>query len=97
MRVPDEFKHLTQCFWSGSDEEARDVHEWIGNALKLCGVEKHAVIKRFLDDVLSRNLDGAELQRIWNSGGPRYMIGNNEELRQFLGMIRDRIAVVGRR
>lgn len=65
MRLPDELHYFTRCFWNGSDEEASTPEEWIATAVRLLDAHKKKIVKRFLDDILARNLSGEELHRIW--------------------------------
>ncbi len=90
MEVPEEFKRFTQCLWQGSHREAADERDWIARALKLNTPEQRAVIKRFLDELLSTNPNIEELQRVWNSGSPNYGV-HNEHIRSFLSLVRDTI------
>lgn len=91
MEIPQEFKAFTRFFWQGSDEEVSEEKEWIANALRLTNTQQRAVVKRFLDELLTSNADGKELQRIWASGAPSYDIPNDAELRYFLTLVRDMI------
>jgi hypothetical protein len=88
MDVPEEFKHLTQCFWQGSDREAEDEDDWIARSLRLCGKNEQVVVKTFLTDLLARNPSVAELKKIWQSGGPSYGI-HDEHALSFFQKIRD--------
>ena len=92
MQVPKEFDYLTQCFWDGSLERARSLDEWVSKAVRLLDARKKAVVKPFIDEVLSGNLPDHELQRIWNEGGARYSFPDTNELRRVLSMIRDKLA-----
>jgi hypothetical protein len=89
--IPREFKHFTRCFLQDSISEGDSEREWIAGALELIGAQERDVVKRFLIDLLSGNPDGDELQRVWASGSPNYVIPDNEELRLLLTMIRDMI------
>jgi hypothetical protein len=88
MDVPEEFKRLTQCFWQGSDREARDEDDWIARSLKLCGEQQQVIIKTFLTDLLARNPSVPELQKVWQSGGPSYGI-HDEHVLSFFRKMRD--------
>ena len=90
MEVPEEFKRFAQCLWQGSHREAADERHWIARALKLNTPEQRAVIKRFLDELLSTDADVGELQRAWNSGSPNYGV-YDEHVRSFLTLVRDMI------
>lgn len=93
MRVPEEFDFLTHCFWNGSLERAKNLDEWVSNAVRLLDARKKAVVKPFLDDVLSRNLPDKELQRIWNDGGACYGFPDANELRRVLRVIQQKLSV----
>ncbi|CCB65610.1 MULTISPECIES: hypothetical protein [unclassified Hyphomicrobium] len=88
MEVPEEFKRLTQCFWQGSDLEAKDEEDWIARSLHLCGEREQAVVKAFLADVLARNPSVTELKKIWQSGSPGYGV-HDEHVRDFFQKIHD--------
>ena len=90
MEIPAEFKRLTQCFWQGSDLEAKDENDWIARALKLSRPNQQAIIKKYLSDLLASGADTAELQRAWRSGGPSYGV-HDSHIRTFLEKIRDMI------
>lgn len=87
MDVPEEFKRLTQCFWQGSDREAKDEDDWIARSLRLCGEREQAVVKAFLADLLARNSSDTEL-KIWQSGSSGYGI-HGEHVRDFFQKIHD--------
>jgi hypothetical protein len=88
MDVPEDFKRLTQCFWQGSELEAKDIDDWISRALRLCGEEDQVVIKAFLADLLARNPSVTELKKIWQSGSPSYS-AHDEHVRDFFQKIHD--------
>ncbi len=50
-------------------------------------------VRGFLDGLLARNPTGAELQRVWRDGDADWSLRDDDELRQFLTMIRDRLAL----
>lgn len=97
MNIPKEFDYLIGCFWNGSHKEAKTLDEWVSNAVGMLNAHEKAVIKPFIEDVLSRNLPDKELTRIWNEGGASYIFPDTNELRQFLTMIRDKLATDGHR
>jgi len=88
MDVPEEFKRLTQCFWQGSDLEAKDEDDWIARALRLCGKKEQVVIKAFLTDLLDRDPSIEDLKTIWQSGSPSYS-AHDEHVFAFFQKIRD--------
>ena len=88
MEVPEEFKHFTQCFLQGSDREAADEKDWIVRALQLNTSAQRAIIKHFLDDLLSADVPVETLQRVWNSGSPNYGV-YDDHIRAFLTLVRD--------
>lgn len=90
MDVPEEFKRLTQCFWQGSDKEAKDENDWIARALKLSTPSQQAIIKKFLTDLLASGADTAELLRVWGSGGASYGV-HERHVRTLFQKIRDMI------
>ena len=92
MRIPEEFDYLIGCFWDGSIEEAKSLDEWVSNAVRLLDARKKAVVKPFLDDVLSRDLPDKDLQRLWRDGGARYGFPDANELRRVLRVIQQKLA-----
>lgn len=91
MRLPQEFKHLAQCFYQGSAKEISSPEEWVALALEHLNKKQRAVVKQFLEELLSRNPSGAELQQIWRDTGPDYDFPNDEHLRGMLTLIHDMI------
>jgi hypothetical protein len=53
MRVPEEFRHLAQCFYKGSDEEVSGLEEWAALALGHLDAGQRKVVKQFLDESLA--------------------------------------------
>ena len=92
MHVPEEFDYLIGCFWNGSLERAKSLDEWVSNAVRLLNARQKAIVKPFLDDVLSRNLPDGELQRIWKEGGACYGFPDTNELRLVLRLIQQKLA-----
>lgn len=92
MHVPEEFDYLTSCFWNGSLERANSLDEWVENAVRLLNSQQKAVVKPFLDDVLSRDLPDKELQSIWRGGGACYGFPDTNELRRVLRVIQQKLA-----
>ena len=90
MQIPEEFKRLSQCFWQGSDEEAKDENDWIARALKLNNQKEQAVIKKFLTDLLASGANNGELVRVWNGGWSGYGV-HEDQVRDFFQKIRDMI------
>lgn len=92
MKIPEEFDYLTQCFWDGSHARAKTLDEWVSNAVRLLNAHQKAVVRPFIEDVLSRDLSDKELNRIWNEGGGVYCFPDISELRRVLRAIRDQLA-----
>src|SRR3954467_13599445 len=88
VNAPEEFKHLAQCFWQGSEREAKDEDDWIEHALSLAGAERQKVIRKFLTEFLLSNPSIPEIQRVWQSGGPSYGL-HDQHARAFFEKIRD--------
>ncbi len=91
MQVPEEFKHVAQCFYQGSAQEVSSEKEWIALALRNSRRKHHVVVKQFLAELLARNPSGADLRRIWAEAGPDYMFPDDEHLRSILILMRDMI------
>jgi hypothetical protein len=90
MVVPEEFKKLTGCFWSGSHLEAAGDVDWIQRALRLLNPTERKVVKRFLTALLERNPSVAELQTVWRAGLTGYGT-HDQTIRSFFEKIRDLI------
>ena len=88
MRVPDEFMHLVQHFYQGSDAEISSMEEWVALALRGFDPKQQAVIRRFLSALFARNPSDAELQRIWQDTKPNY---DFDDIRGVLTLIHDTI------
>ncbi|MBX9822997.1 MAG: hypothetical protein K2Y19_20510 [Afipia birgiae] len=90
MRVPAEFAHLVHCFYQGSSSEVSTMEEWVALALSHLGKQQKTIVKRFLQQLLARNPDDAELQQMWDDAGPDYGFPG-PSLRGVLTLIRDSI------
>jgi hypothetical protein len=84
MDTPKEFDYLIGCFWDGSHAEAKTLDEWVGNAVRLLNPHQKAVVKPFIEDLLTGNLPDKELNRIWVEGGAVYCFPDINELRRVL-------------
>lgn len=91
MIVPQEFKRLAERFYQGSDEDVSTPDEWVLQAVRGLNSRQKAVVKSFLDRVLSGSYSGADLQRIWNDTSADYDFRKDDHLRTFLTLIRDMI------
>jgi hypothetical protein len=58
-------------------------------ALEHLNKKQQVVVKKFLEELLTRNPSGAELQQIWHAAGPDYDFPDDEHLRGMLTLIRD--------
>ena len=91
MQIPQEFRHLAHCFHQDSDLMASTAEQWVAYALGLINQDQKIVVKKFLTELLRGRPDGKVLQDVWESTGPDWGFGDDEELRLFLTMIRDAI------
>jgi hypothetical protein len=89
MLVPREFTHMVHRFYQGSDAQISSMEDWVALALRGFNQQQQTIIKRFLQDLLARNLSDVELQRVWQDAGPDYDFYN---IRGVLTLIRDTIA-----
>jgi hypothetical protein len=92
METPREFVHLAHCFHQDMFLNASTEEGIVANALRCLRKPEQLVVKGFLTELLARNPAGAELQGIWNATGPDWGFPDDEGLRKFLTMIRDKIA-----
>ncbi len=92
MKIPKEFDYLVGCFWDGSHARAKTLDEWVGNAVRLLNSHQKAVVKRFIDDLLSRDLSDKDLNQIWVEGGAVYCFPETNELRRVLRTIHQKLS-----
>ncbi len=94
LRVPPEFNRLALAFRFESPEGLKDQRDWIASILRHLDSRSRHVVRQFLADLLSKDIDEKELQKLWNSTGSGYYIvgkGGNDGVRCLLTMIRDQI------
>lgn len=91
MPVPREFAELLSRFHQDIGLQASNEEEIISFMLRGLDNAQKQTVRGFLDGLLARNPTGAELQRVWRDGDPEWSLRDDDELRQFLTMIRDRI------
>ena len=87
MDTPKEFNYLVGCFWYGSHAEATTLDEGVGNDVRMLNSHQKAVVKPFIEDLLSRDLPDKELNRIWVEAGAAYCFPDVNELRRVLRTI----------
>jgi hypothetical protein len=84
--VPVEFKRFTRLFLQGSHEWAKDMPEFIRQAVRLLEAEQKPVVKSYVAQLLASGLDEHALNDIWLSCSPNYWIVEGT-MREFLGEI----------
>jgi hypothetical protein len=94
MEIPEELIELCGYIDGLSHIKEYSERQWIAGAVsqfnRADAQEGRAdAIRQFLDELLSGNRDGAELQRIWHQTGAGFFIPDHQELRQFFELIRD--------
>ena len=93
MYIPDDFRYMVMCFHQDIDREASNEEELITVLLEFLNADRKVAVRSFLTDLLSRNPSGGELQKMWQDCEPDWGIRDDQMLRRFLGMIRDRLAL----
>lgn len=94
MELPEEFIELCGYIDGLSHIKEDTVVQWVAGAVSQFNhahpSEARAnAVRQFLDQALSGNRDGAELQKIWHQTGAGFLIADHQELRQFFELIRD--------
>ena len=90
MVVPVEFKQFTRLFLRGSLEWTKDMDEFIDDAIDLLDAKQKPIVKSYLDEILSSQLDEDDLNAMWMSCSPNYWIKEGE-MREFLMRVRQRL------
>lgn len=91
MLVPPAFNKLCRNFHADIGEDKESPEEWIDSAKQHLDKNEKLIVVRFLDELLDGGHDGAELQRIWFASSADIYFPEEEHLRGFLGLIRDRL------
>ena len=91
MIIPTEFRDLVRCFHQESVPQPFLEEKWIENQLKLLPPAKKIILRNYLEEVLNRDLPGVELRRMWEAGDPDFLFPNDEHLRVFFRMVRERL------
>lgn len=74
MVVPVDFKKLVRLFLQDSDDEARDLSEFVALAVQLMDPADVPGAKTYVDSLLAAGLSEDELDAIWRSCHPNYWI-----------------------
>jgi hypothetical protein len=72
--VPVEFKRFTRLFLQGSHETAKDMPEFIRQAVRLLDADQKPVVKSYVGELLGNGLDEHALNGIWLSCSPNFWI-----------------------
>ena len=90
MEVPNEFRTLVRRFDSDSIPEPFNEKVWVANVTRRLAQDDRDVIRKFLDAVLASVASGQELQAIWQSGPPEFVM-SDEHVRTMLMTIREHV------
>lgn len=89
MKTPFEVDQLIGCFYAGSKDGIDTLEEWVESVVRFHRSEKQkAIIKPFLDEILSGKYTDEQLKEIWNSAAPSYNFSDGGH-RVFFSLIRD--------
>jgi hypothetical protein len=96
MKIPEEFIELCGYIDGLSRVEEDSVSQWVAGAVSQFNhmhpqKEGADTVRQFLDELLSGNHDGAELQEVWHRTGAGFFIADQRELLQFLALVRDKM------
>jgi hypothetical protein len=91
MNVPPEFMRFAEGFYQGSADQHATLEQWIACALARLNVAQKSVLKQFLSDLLAKNVDEAQLQKIWDSTTADYYMMGANGIRSFFLTVRDMI------
>ncbi len=91
MQIPPAFDKLCGCFHQDIGEDRSSPEEWIDFAKGHLNENEKPTVVRFIDELLGGDHDGVELQRIWFASSADIYFPEEENLRSFLGMIRERL------
>ncbi len=84
--VPIEFKRFTRLFLQGSHETAKDMPEFIRQAVRLLDADQKPAVESYVTELLASTLDERALNDIWLSCSPNYWMDEGT-MREFLGEI----------
>jgi len=90
MKFPDELNKLLGQFHADIDLVHDSYQSVIGSAILLLSREEQKAIKQFLTQLLSRNYDVEELERLWRAS-PADAGPPARQIPYVLGLIRDMI------
>ena len=89
MEVPREVQTLVKAFYPRSEDEYTTREEWVAGTLKrFFNDQERAVIRRFLDELLSGRYSDEEIQEVWRMQYPSYDFTPGGH-RYFLALIRE--------
>lgn len=91
MVVPPAFNKLCRCFHQDIGDDRPSPEEWIDFAKRHLDENEKLIVIRFLNELLNGRHDGAELQRIWFASSADIYFPEEDHLRGFLGLIRERL------
>jgi hypothetical protein len=84
--VPIEFRRFTRLFLQGSHERAKDLPEFIRQAVRLLDPAQKSVVQAYVAELLNSNLDERTLNEIWLSCSPNYWIDEGKVREFFVGI-----------
>jgi hypothetical protein len=90
MEVTYDVRQLFTLFYPGSRDEFATREEWIADVVGSFSAVRQAIIKSFLDELLSGRYSDAEIAEVWRSVSPSYDFSDDGH-RFFLTEIRNAI------
>ncbi len=72
--APIKFKRFTRLFLQGSYERAKDMPEFIRQAVRLLDPAQKSAVRAYVAKLLASSLDERALNDIWLSCSPNYWI-----------------------
>ena len=90
MNIPEEFKRMVRRFDQASIPKPFVEAQWITTVLRRLDDQTKLVSREFLTELLREGRPAIELQRVWKSGSPEYIL-SDDDLRTLLIMIKERL------
>lgn len=88
-KIPYEVEQLFVAFYPGSDDNTHGFEDWVETVVQFHrGPKQKAIIKSFLDHLLSGEFSDSQLKDVWDSVTPSYNFSEGGH-RVFLALIRD--------
>ncbi|MGB9364930.1 MAG: hypothetical protein WCE79_02840 [Xanthobacteraceae bacterium] len=91
MLSPPAFNKLCSYFHQDIGDDRPSPEQWIDFAKRHLDENEKLIVIRFVDELLDGDHDSAELQRIWFASGADVYFPEEDHLRGFLGLMRERL------